>query len=469
MSVKKKESSGSSSGGLISGLKSLLPLEYQQHKYFLEEDIIYIGKDNKKTFINKELIKEIIIERDFEYDVMPFLLVKGSVQDLTAVRIAMGLPEGTMHVKVSKAIPNFNNKNISTYKSGAPADKQFINKKMYIDESFQIFMDNQSIKMYEKFAGRRTDTSAPSDALSKKSEHDNEEPLEVALIKKDHIMSPKKIINCVIPAGATIADMVGFGLSQAGISNILMSKPDNSTGNTKAILVPPMNILDYFDFINQTRGIYNTKYRFFQDFKRTYFLDSGGKCNAFEKKEIKKVNIFINSHGQEGSKTYGSLPINKSTNTGESTSEGEEVAISVPDTGIKISTNSAFNKEIKFSSILSANFRGSDTESSSIDGVSGYDNTIVKTNVYSNPFILKSEAHAASESNCVIRMNLMDIDADIFTPNKQYVVKFGNPSYDDLSGDYRLVKLSTVLQRASDEFTMFAIAEFRKVPVTAGK
>lgn len=463
MSTNQQKSSGNAGGGLVSALKSLMPVQYDQYKYFLES-LVYEGKDKKKIEITKENIQEIIIERDFEYDVMPFLLIKGAVQDITAVKIAMGLPDGTMHVKLSKAVPNFGNKNIESYTSGAAAQKQYINKKICIDESFQIFMDDKSIKMYEKFAGRVTDDSAPADALKAKSQHDNEEKLNVALIKKDHIIKPKKIINCVIPGGASIASMIGLGLSQAGISNVLMTPPDNTAGNQSPILVPPMTLLDYLDFINQTRGIYNTKYRFFQDFKRNYFLDSSGKCNAFEKKEPKKINIFINSYGQEGSKTYGSTVINKTTNTGESNSEGEEYALTLPQNSIKITTNSAFNKETKFSSILSANFRGNTEEKSQIEGVPGYDNTVIKNNVYANEYILKSEAHSASESNCIIRMNLVDVDIDLFTPNKEYIVKFGNPTYEELSGNYRLVKLSTVLQKASGEFSMFAVAELRRVP-----
>ncbi|MGL6099492.1 MAG: hypothetical protein ACRC0G_07690 [Fusobacteriaceae bacterium] len=459
-----KKSSGSTmGGGLVSAIKKLIPPTYDQYKYFVES-LVYEGKDKKKITIEKENISEVIIERDFEYDVMPFLIIKGAVQDITAVKIAMGLPEGTMHLKITKAVPNFSNKNLHSYPSAKPAQKQYINKKVCIEESFQIFMDDKSIKMYEKFAGRVTADSPPSSALKTKADHDNEEPINVALIKKEHITKPKKIINCVIPAGASISSMVGLGLSRAGVSNVLMSPPDNKAGNQSTILVPPMTLLDYLDFVNQTRGIYNTKYRFFQDFKRSYFLDSSGKCTAYEKKEPKVINIFITSFGQEGSKTYGSRVVNKTTDTGESNSAGEEYSLTIPQNSVKITTNSAFNKENKFSSILSANFRGNTESKSEIGGVPGYDNTIIKNNVYANEFIVKSEAYAASENTCIIRLNLIDVDMDIFTPNKEYVIKFGNPTYEELSGNYRLVKLSTILQKESGEFTMYSVCEMRRVP-----
>ena len=108
--------------------------------------------------------------------------------------------------------------------------------------------------------------------------------------------------------------------------------------------------------------------------------------------------------------------------------------------------------------------RNSSTIGANVKGMDGYENTVIKRNIYTNPYLNAGESRAVGESNIIIRATLIDIDIDAFTPNKEYIFQFGNPNYADLQGAYRLIKVTTMLERASDEFTMYALAEFRKVP-----
>ena len=459
----KTNNQASSGGGLVSQAKKNQDPEYKQYKYFLDEDIVYTDKKGSPLYINKELIKVIIIERDYENSNMPFIMLRGGVQDTTLLRIASGSPEGNMNIKISKAIPGFDSKDRGDYQSGEPANLQYINKQPYINDTFQVMMEDQSIRMYEKFASRVTNSNPVEDEIKDKTERNNEEPLNVGLIKKEHMTRIKAIINTIIPAGVSTTDVLAFFFSEGGFSNILLSKPDNPSNN-KDLVIPPMSFLDALKYYNQLRGIYYSRYRFFQDFKRTYMLDTSGKCTAYEKKEPKKVIIFITSYGQKGSGTYGMATMNKTSNTGASTAEGEELTLTLPQNNIDIKTDAAFSKEINFSSIYSINMRDASTIGSKVKGIEGYENTVIRRNIYTNPYLNAGESRAASENNIIIRVTLIDIDIDAFTPNKEYVFQFGNPSYADLQGTYRLIKVTTMLERASDEFTMYALSEFRKVP-----
>lgn len=461
-----KKSSGkpdSGKEGLISQAKKNTAPEYKQYKYFLEDDLVYTDKKGKSLSINRELIKVIIIERDYENNNLPFIIVRGGVQDTTLLRIATGVPDGNIHLKISKGVPGFDNKNTDGYKNGESASAQYINKLPYIDDTFQVMMEDQSLRLYQKFADRDTNSSSSEDEVKDDKERNNEEPLNIGLVKKEHLSRPKTIINTIIPAGTSTLDILAFFFSEAGFSNVLISKPQNQANN-KDLIIPPMNFLEAIAYYNQLRGIYTSRYRFFQDFKRTYMLDTSGKCNAYEKKEPKKIIIFVNSYGQDSSYTYGMGTMNKTSNTGASSAERQELTLSLPQNSVNIKTYGAFAKERNFSSIFSINMRNSSTIGANVKGMDGYENTIIKRNIYTNPYLNAGESRAVGESNIIIRATLIDIDIDAFTPNKEYVFQFGNPNYADLQGAYRLIKVTTMLERASDEFTMYALAEFRKVP-----
>ena len=462
-----KKSSGkpdSGKEGLISQAKKNTAPEYKQYKYFLDDDLVYTDKKGKSLSINRELIKVIIIERDYENNNLPFIIVRGGVQDTTLLRIATGVPDGNIHLKISKGVPGFDNKNTDGYKSGESASAQYINKLSYIDDTFQVMMEDQSLRLYQKFADRDTNSSSNEDEVKDDKERNNEEPLNIGLVKKEHLSRPKTIINTIVPAGTSTLDILAFFFSEAGFSNVLISKPQNQANN-KDLIIPPMNFLEAIAYYNQLRGIYTSRYRFFQDFKRTYMLDTSGKCNAYEKKEPKKIIIFVNSYGQDSSYTYGMGTMNKTSNTGASSAERQELTLLLPQNSVNIKTYGAFAKERNFSSIFSINMRNSSTIGANVKGMDGYENTVIKRNIYTNPYLNAGESRAVGESNIIIRATLIDIDIDAFTPNKEYVFQFGNPNYADLQGAYRLIKVTTMLERASDEFTMYALAEFRKVPI----
>lgn len=462
----KKSSGKSDSGneGLVSKAKKNKAPEYNQYKYFIDEDLTYTDKKGKSLFINKELIKVVIIERDYERGNMPFLIIRGGVQDTTLLRIATGLPDGNMYLKISKGIPGFDNQNSGDYNSTEPASKQYINKKPYIDDTFQVLMQDQSLRLYEKFASKDTNTTSNEDEIKDKDERNNEESMAIGLVKKEHLTRTKSIINAIIPAGTPTIDVLAFFFSEAGFTNVLISNPENAKNN-KDLIIPPMNFLEALAYYNQLRGIYYSRYRFFQDFKRVYMLDTSGKCTAYEKKEPMKVIMFINSYGQDSSSTYGMATLNKTSNTGASSSEREELTLSIPQNNIDIKSDGAFSKERNFSSIYSVNMRDTNIIGTNVKGVEGYDNTIIRRNIYTNPYLNSAESRAVGESNIIITVTLIDIDIDAFTPNKEYIFQFGNPNYVDLQGSYRLIKVTTMLERASDEFSMYALAEFRKVPV----
>ena len=462
-----RKSSGkpdSGNEGLVSKAKKNQIPEYKQYKYFLESDLVYTDKKGKSLSINKELIKVIIIERDYEYSNLPFIMIRGGVQDTTLLRIATGLPDGNMHLKISKGVPGFDNKNSESYNGGENASSQYINKQPYIDDTFQVMMEDQSLRLYEKFASKDTNTTSNEDTVKDNTERNNEEVMNIGLVKKEHLSRPKTIINTIVPAGTSTLDILAFFFSEAGFNNVLISKPQN-INNNKDLIIPPMTFLDALAYYNQLRGIYTSRYRFFQDFKRTYMLDTSGKCTAYEKKEPMKIIMFVNSYGQDSSKTYGMGTLNKTSNTGASLAERQELTLSIPQNNVDIKTDGAFAKEKNFSSIYSINMRNASTIGANVKGMDGYENTVIRRNIYTNPYLNAGESRAVGESNIVIRVTLIDIDIDAFTPNKEYIFQFGSANYADLQGSYRLIKVTTMLERNSDEFSMYALAEFRKVPV----
>ena len=117
--------------------------------------------------------------------------------------------------------------------------------------------------------------------------------IELFLYKKDYNEKMNVIVNEILK-NATVTNAIQYIASKAGIKNILMTIPDNTTVYSE-LVIPPLKAKEAIRWIDTYYGLYKTGMLFYIDplNSTTYILKYNGECSAYRRGEIKDINIMI--------------------------------------------------------------------------------------------------------------------------------------------------------------------------------
>lgn len=389
--------------------------------YKYTASVTYIA-DEKVYNLETMNIRTIAIDYDYNNMNMPMIFMTLGIYKSLANTMIMKQDSGIFILDLKRAIAN----------SDMP-------------DLYQDYINDKFIYFIEGNVDKDTIVEITEDAL------DDDTTVTVGLLCQDHVNKNKKSINGIINGNLSSAMYY-----LTGHLPIVMEPPSNNV-NLENRVIPPMNsVAKSLKYLNSINVFYNTPYRFFIDFKHTYLMSSSGKAVKAKGENIGTVMITIRHEDEYDAKIQG-MTTNKSQAL-------YEVLVSHKD--CELCDNTLSNKS--FSKMTATTTTGGYIKESSSTKKSD-SNTKEKSRsiriANDNTGLLKNMVTEMDQSSVQILVQKTDIDAAVFTMNKEYIIR-ADDAYktDAYNGRYLLERKRELYIRDDDTFTVNVMLLFKKVP-----
>lgn len=391
-------------------------------KYEPESVLIVLKKET--ITVDASFITELMIEKNYDNDYFPITRLSVLLKVDVYKKIVAEKDTVKIRLKLKKNLYDKNNK--------------FIKYTIVFNELFCFFtddetplMDKDSLELARKVEGENSPTNY-------------KEVYNFYLFKETEVTGCKNVINEVI--SGSIVDMAAFLFTKAGSKKVLMSPPDN-TNSSNSLLIPALNVIQSFNYIEQKIGIYKKGMLLFFDYEHAYLIDKNYKCTAWKANEYKQTMIHVFNRNSQYTVTNGSYNYQK-----------EKVTYLFTNTdSISMNNNSIVSNQLEGNKILL--ITPSENKSSTIvqsGSTRGTTNTKVMINKDTNSYLIESEKMRLTENNCTIQVSFINTDIDALTPNREFILKFEDLSINKTyGGKYRISSMLTLFKKDGNEFSSY--------------
>ncbi|WP_304576671.1 hypothetical protein [Romboutsia ilealis] len=392
-------------------------------------DIIFKNGDIES--IDAGFVTQIMIEKDYEEAYFPIISITLNIRPELYNRVVKEKETVKLRLGIRK---NYYTK-----------ENKFIKYEKFLNEVFCFFLDDatplldkDSIEDMHKAQGE----TSPSDF---------KRVYTFYLFKEKELTSCKTIINDVLHGN--MVDIVAYIIQKIGLNKILMTKPDNTTSVTN-FLIPALNVIETFNYLEQKKGIYYKGLLLFFDFDCIYCIDKNYKCTAWRPNENKQTFINIFKKTSEYNATPGVyIDEKKKTSYIFTNSSSVDIASS------SIITNQLDGNDALF---ITPSENKKTTYKHELPNRGG-NNVKIYVSEDSNKFFTEAESVRLMESNCVLNVSFIDTDLSALTPNKEFVIKFEETDVNkEYGGKYRLSKYLAIFKKEGNEFSLLSNCELRR-------
>jgi hypothetical protein len=417
------------------------------YKYSVKTFQLLIEGRKEPINILNDAIKQVIITKDFDKCIHPILEIITLLPPKLHQLIKDNKQKAKIHLDIKK--------DSYTMSGHLRRSEDFINN------SFSLIMDDES-DFKEKKEYEQVNKANGGDGKEDKfvfNTSDYTEEFTLSLWNTDHIDAMRKVVNDIYK-NCTISTAITNLYSKAtGIKKILISPLDN-TKKYSEIRIKPMNLMNIPDYLDKVYGTYYTGSSVFLDFNRLYFLSKNGVCDAKEKGEYTRTIFTVvkpndsrkNSVGTTKDKKNKFYFINLNADAIDFTSPGNTKDV--------LSGNN-------FDFIDPKN-----NETTMVEGVgeqNGSGNHQIIEDNYNNEYNKSTKLSDVVESSKVATITIMDYDDDAMTPNKEFVINFQDPEFQNKNGFYRLTDSQIVLNKSDASLSMTGIHHLVfKAPIGSG-
>lgn len=272
--------------------------------------------------------------------------------------------------------------------------------------------------------------------------------ISLGLIQKDIVLNNKTLINTVYK-DTHLLDIICDVFKEKN----LVIEPFVNNDDVKCLIVPPMETVSKFlTYLDDRYTFYNTPYRFFYDFNKTYLLSSSGKGVPVKNEKYNAIFIYVDNTITNKSKFDGM----------KEDSELKAYMINVDAAAINISVDKATT--ISYNQIIGVNSEG---EYQSVNINSNLDGDRYKvTRINNERFdVLDNLKNELESNNIVINIIKGELDSTVFTLNKEYYIKNYN-KLADKNGKFLLSAKKEIYIKESEYFNMTTILTLKKCPST---
>lgn len=272
--------------------------------------------------------------------------------------------------------------------------------------------------------------------------------ISLGLIQKDIVLNNKTLINTVYK-DTHLLDIICDVFKEKN----LVIEPFVNNDNVKCLIVPPMETVSKFlTYLDDRYTFYNTPYRFFYDFNKTYLLSSSGRGVPVKNEKYNAIFIYVDNTITNKSKFDGM----------KEDSELKAYMINVDAAAINISVDKATT--ISYNQIIGVNSEG---EYQSVNINSNLDGDRYKVTRLSNERfdVLDNLKNELESNNIVINIIKGELDSTVFTLNKEYYIKNYN-KLADKNGKFLLSAKKEIYIKESEYFNMTTILTLKKCPST---
>ena len=390
--------------------------------YRYSADMSYL-LDGKLYTIETYNIKSICIDKDYIANNMPMIFITIGVYKSLANKMILNQDRGLFILDMKRCI----------YNSGSP---DLYTK--YINDKFIYFI-----------AG---DIDVDNSIEYKEDEPDDDIIVTIGLLSLDHVNKNKKQVNCIVDG--KLSSIMYYLTSDLPI----LIEPPKRNIMMNGLVIPPMNsVAKSLEYLKSLHVFYDTPYRFFIDFDKSYLISSSGKSIKAKNETITTIIMNIYHWEDDPESKIQGMNINKPRSVYQ---------INLSSSNCELSDNNLSEK--MFRNINAANTSGNKISGklSHISAKSPIANKYRTIRVGNdNDGLLNHMIHNIDSSAVQIVVQKTDMDSDIFTINKEYHIDalnaYGTSIY---NGRYLLVRKRELYVRDDDRFTMNVMLSFRQVP-----
>jgi len=253
----------------------------------------------------------------------------------------------------------------------------------------------------------------------------------------------------------TIGDVVASILSDNGFKNVLMVPADNKE-TFGQLVIPPMSLMNLFEYVQSQYGMYNTDILFFSDIYRTYVIDKSGEAKAYADNEFTKTIFTIVESRSEYSKDVGSYTLV------DPEKKKREYHHKVDIEHISIRSLAAMHDIIKGNTNRYVDSRNNEVTTVSGSGEQRGDGCVnMTTDQEGSEYTKKTQSNKIAEMALNLKLTyLTDYNYDAMTPNKCFIFTFVHHDFYQYNGYYRLMRATHVFTRDGQGEYMEVIGEF---------
>lgn len=244
-------------------------------------------------------------------------------------------------------------------------------------------------------------------------------------------------------------NVTGMICKYASNMNLLLEPPAHNEKKNRIIIPPLSSFTEFISYINSKIGLYDTNYRLFYDFDKTYLISSSGNIVKSKSDKADTIILGIKDTNKEESKVQGMELINGS------------YSINIDMDDVSVFTNEVntlqFNSLIGISS--DGKFKKVDLSDERIDNKEKFNIIRYTTDTLNNVDISKSNIEGNTDSVNIVKS---DLDGSVFTINKEYKI-MNYYKLDYLTGNYMLKRKREIYTSYGNEFTLSTMLSLNKI------
>lgn len=396
----------------------------QGEQYNYKIVLKYINSTNIEVEIDSTQIQYILIDKDFENINMPVITIFGSIEKNI-------LDDMIRH-------SNDNLVTLGIYKYDNTNQNDNITEK-YFNDKF-IYMLNEDLS--------RTDKLDNPQGIDSKTGNRQYREVTIFLIQQNAINNNRQTINGVYHN----ASMNSLILQSTNYLGNMLLEPIKYDTRFDQVIIPPIDsISNYIRYLNDNLGVfYDSPYRFFIDFDTTYLVSSSGNAIRARNQYIYTIVIDIREIDNNISEEPGAYVDLKSG----------KYTIGIDVSKVEYVKNNVTNKIVNKVTVI--NSKGDVFEQDIEDNKAKVTSTINQIMNISNndQNVINNISYSVESANVTITIVKNDLDASLFTLNKEYIIN--DPVHDSYAGHYILLQVKQLFIKQNENFIMSTVLKFKK-------
>ena len=391
--------------------------------YKYKISMTYTQSNGESIEIGYDKIMTLIIDNDYDKRNMPITLVR-VVLDKKIIDDMISKKNRVLILEISKFKED---SNVPIY------------KKILKDE-FYYFLDN-NMNYFD-------DLDYANDI--NKENKDITKIITIGLMRKKILDTNKVMINTVYRYTTSLDIIVSLFNEDV---NILI-EPFEGKRVHNFIVTPTDTITKFISYINDNFTLYETPYRFYYDLNGAYLVSSSGKGTLSEKEKYNSVYINISDVVTQESKIEGMIE--------DSDNKCYKLYVDMANVNISVDNTT----ELNYNKIIAVDSEGNQKtitiDNTDMKGERYRTSRLSNTNLES----LENLKYKVDLNATIVNIVKEQLEADVFTINKQYFIKNNTNVSNIPSGRYLLSTKKEIYIKDANSFNMTSIFSFKKCPST---
>lgn len=383
-----------------------------------------ITSNGTTTTLRPSQILALMIERDYETDHLPVIIISLSLQnDAPSIN-----SETTMNLRIDKMLGEVEGGII-----------RVASKSAYINEIFNFvpLEDTPESSKLEQLLYSKLEKNEGDylyqDGASKKT---------YILARKEDYIASKKIMNCVL-SKCNLVSAIMLLLTNADCKNVLLANLDNME-EQEELLIPPLPLLNSLNFLRNKYGFHKEDTLIFMDFDVFYIIRKDGLCTTFTGTEGTEVDIVLNGYESAYDQCRGVIYA------------GDITYVNVASDHFKRHVGGTLNDQTEGTNVLlyNENEVSSDIVETKNDApIGGVRSTNVKSVEGHNMFASTILTCRKAEEQSVFTIGCSHADISMFAPNKKFsIISNCTEIAVESMGTYRMARNVTTFVREGNYF-----------------